>query len=473
MAGIEDFSSVTINLTRTPEAAVNFGVAMLLIDHADIPTDLRYRIMTRSTYQALVTGATTHDLWMDDLWGQTLNPDELYLTRWCSAATLAYLVCPNATTVVADWAALAGTAQLKITEGAANEDIVPDFTGDTSMADVCASIQAAMVAKAGITAAYTCQLDILGRVTITSDLSGSGSDTVSIGTPAAGVDLSLPAWLGGATSFFEDGHDIETLAEAMNDVLAVDNTPFIICERGGSIAQKVALSTAVNALDKIYLCVTNALDTKTAGTTDVAYLIHANDDQQTHLEYTEHTADNPDACICGEIMPYTEAKRSFALWPMLELNASGLHLLSGDVIPLTVAEVTFLATKGCDYLVSPRGLEHFATGLAAGGNEMRIMVGKFYCEAKITEEVYAYMLAQDVVTFSDDDILAVQGIMEKWLDEMVARKVLEADYTINMPSAADFTAATKATHIMDLTNVAEADAQISVNQINITLSWAI
>ncbi len=474
MAGISDFSSVTINLTRTPAAAVNFGVAMLLVDHADIPPDIRYRSMTRATYQALVTADTAHDLWMDDLWGQTLNPDELYLARWCSAATLAYLVCPNATTDVAAWAALAATAQLKIHEGVANEDIAPDFTGDTSMADVCATIQAAMLAGPGMTAAYTCSLDILGRVTIHSDLSGSGSDEVSIDTPAGGVDLSLPAWLGGATTIFQDGCDIETLAESMNLVLAVDNTPFIMCEIGGSIAQKVAFSTAVNALDKIFLCVSNDTDCKSGGsTTDVAYLIHANDDQQTHLEYTEHTADNPDACICGEIMPYTEARRSFALWPMLELHMSGLRVSDGEAIQLTVAEEVALAAKGCDYLVAPRGLEHFATGLAAGGNEMRIMIGKFYCEAMITEEVYAYMLAQDVVTFSDDDILAVQSIMEKWLDEMVIRKVLEADYTIDMPSAADFSAATKATHIMDLTNVANADAQITVNQINITLSWAI
>lgn len=472
MSGISKFSNVTINLTRTPKALVNFGVAMHLVDHADIPVDKRYRVLTRGTYAALLTPGTDHLAWCEALWGQSLNPSEMYLTRWISAATLAYLVLPNATTVVADWAALAATGQFKLVEGAANEDIAPDFTGDTSMDDVCASIQAALAAST-LGASYTCALDILNRVVITSDLSGAGSDALSIEAPVAGIDLSLPAWLDGATAINQDGMDAETHAAAMNAVLAVDNSPFIMTERGGDTAEQVDFSTAVNALDKIFLCVSHDVTCKSAGSsTDVAFLIHANADQQTHVEYTEHTDDDPDAAICGEIMPYTEAKRSFALWPLLGLHESGLSA-AGESIPLTDVEVIALEAKGADYLAKPRNVVHFANGLASGGNEMRIMVGKFFCEAMISADVYAYELAQDVVTYSDDDILAVQGIMERWLDEMVARKVLEPGYTVEMPSAADFTAAVKATHIMDLNNVAEADAQISVNQINATLSWAI
>lgn len=473
MPGIESFSDVTINLTRTPAAAVNFGVAMHLVDHADVPIDIRYRKLTRPTYAALTTAGTDHVAWMDDLWGQTLNPDELYLTRWVSTNSPSYMWFPNATTDVSVWAALAATAKLKILEdgGGDSEDISPDFTGDTSMADVCASIQTALAAST-LAAAYTCSLDILGRIVITSDNTGASAVDVAAGTPTTGVDLTLPAYLG--TYQAQDGLDAEALEDSMNLVLAVDNTPFAITQAGGSIAQQVALSTAVNALDKLLFLTNNDANAKaSAPTTDVGYLIEALGHNQTFIVYTEHTADNPDACICGEILPYTEAKRSFALWPMLELNASGLAPDGTTVIPMTTAEEVVLKAKGYDWIVSPRTLEHTTHGLAPGGNEIRIMFGKFFAEAMITDEVYAYMLAQDVVTYSDDDILAVQGIIEKWLDEMVSRKVLEPDYTVTMPSASSFSAATKATHIMDLANVAEADAQISVNKITISLSWAV
>jgi len=472
MPGIEQFSDVTINLTRTPAAAVNFGVSMHLVDHADIPIDLRYREMTRATYQALTTAGEAHVAWMDDLWGQTLNAEKLYLTRWLSAATLAHAIQASATSVASVYAALTTTGQFELTEGASTEDINPDFTGVTSMADVCTEIQT-VLALSTLGAAYTCSLDILGRIVIWSDLSGAtASETIEIGTPAAGTDLSGPLYLGTSTSVA--GFDVETLANAMNAVLAVDNTAFTMTQRGGSIAQVVAFSTAVEALDKLFILVTNDADTKSAvATSDAAYQLEALAHQQTFVAYTEHTADNPDAAICGEIMPYTEAKRSFALWPLLELNESGLDTDGVTAISLTTAEIIAIEAKGADYIASPRGQEHFANGLASGGNEMRIMFGKFYSEAKITDDVYAYMLAQDVVTFSDDDILAVQGIIEKWLDEMVTRKVLEPGYTVTMPAASSFSAATKATHIMALNNVASADAQISVNQITITLDWAV
>jgi hypothetical protein len=189
--------------------------------------------------------------------------------------------------------------------------------------------------------------------------------------------------------------------------------------------------------------------------------------------YTEHSTQHPDAAICGEIMPRTEATTSFAFTPLTGLSESGLHADGTTVIPLTVSERTALEAKGYDYLVNPAGSVHFVNGLASGGNEMRIMIGKMFTEAKISEEIYGYMVANNVVTFSDADIQAIKSIIVYWLDVMVARKVLDANYTITMPAASDFTAATKATHIMDLDDITDADAQIAVNRVNATLSWSV
>ncbi len=85
--------------------------------------------------------------------------------------------------------------------------------------------------------------------------------------------------------------------------------------------------------------------------------------------------------------------------------------------------------------------------------------------------VHGYLVAQDVVTFSDDDIQAIEGIVRYWYEEAVDRKLLAAGATITMPSADDFTAATKATHTMALSDIADMDVQQSVNDITITFTW--
>jgi hypothetical protein len=466
---INEIVPVTIGLSASPASQARFSTPILMVDHADIPVDKRYRTVTRSSYATALTASTDHLSWCTTLWSQNYNPSIAYIGRWVSSATPAYMVFPDAVATAATYAALTSTGQIKIVEGVSNEDINPDFTGDTSMTDVCASIETAL-GLGTLTASYTCSLDAYDRVVIYSDNTGSAADAVSAATPAAGTDLTGSAYLG--AEFSVAGLDAETLGESLAAIFAKDNTPFIVCERGAVLAEKVAFSTSVNAMDKILLLVTNDTDCKdSSSTTDMAYLIEALGHQKTHITYTEHSTQNPDAAICGEIFPRKEATTNLALTPLTGLSESGLDVDGTTVIPLTSDEISALEDKGTDFLVNPAGYVHLTNGLAAGGNEIRIMVGKAFMAAKISEDIYAYLLANDVVTFSDEDINAIKSRIVYWAEEMVDRKVLEAGYEITMPAASDFTAAMKATHQMDLDDLADMPAQIAVNKVDITLTW--
>jgi hypothetical protein len=466
---VSQIVNMSIGLSATPPSQATFTVPMMLVDHADIPIDRRYRITSKSAYASEYTSGTDHYLWLQAVWGQNYNPSQAYLGRWISAASPAYMYFPNATTDPAVYAALAATAQLKIHEGAANEDINPDFTADTSMADVAASIQAALAAGT-IPAAYTCTLDSLSRIVITSDNTGAAADAVSADTPAAGIDLTLAAYLGASVSVA--GYDAEGIEDAMNAILALDDTPYIMNERGGSISEQVAFSTGVQSLDKICLLrITDADAKDSTKTTDAAYLIGALNHQQTHTEYTEHDTQNPDGALCGEVFPQKEATVNIAHTTLLGVSESGLDGDGSTVIPLNDTERAALEAKGCDYLIDPAGSVTFSNGLTTGGNEIRIMVAKMFMAAKVSEEVYGYMVANKVVTFSDADILAIKAIIEFWADEMVDRKALQAGYEITMPTAASFTAAQQATHIMDLLDLSDMETQRAVNRVNISLTW--
>lgn len=476
MAKIQDFASLSIGLSVNPASQASFGVPLLLVDHADVPIDRRYRIVTRSSYATDLTASTAQANWCTALWGQNQNAESAYIGRWIDTASAAYMYFPDASTDYTVYVALAATAQLKIVEGAANEDINPDFTGDTSMADVAASIQVALAAGT-IPAAYTCTVDALDRLVITSDNTGDAADAVSAATPAAGTDLLLT--LGASVS--EAGHDAETQGAAASAIFALDNTPFVVCERGGNIADQVALATSMNALDKITLLVVNDTDAKSAvATSDTGYQINALGYNKCFVMYTEHATANgaaanqhPDAAIAGEVFPQKEATVHLAMTPLTGLSKSGLDADGTTVKSITATESAALLAKGYDWLVKPSTVTHFTHGLAPGGNEIRIMFAKMFCEAKVSEDVYAYMISNNVVTFSDEDILAVGGIVEYWLAEMVDRKALDEGYEIVLPAASSFTAATKATHEMDLDDVTAADSQRAVNKIAISLSWSV
>lgn len=481
MAKISDFSDVNISLSSSPAAQATFTTAMVLVDHSDIPIDLRYKTCTRSTYSTLFTASTNHVAWLDELWNasNTYNASEAYVGRWVSAASSPYIIFASPNETISGWTGVT-TGALTITDNdtTPNTDTISslDFSLVTDMDDICTVIQNALQAIAtpnisGLDTA-TCVYDIWGRIIIQNSTTGAAALTITASTPGAGVDLTLAGYLG--SSSIQAGLDIETQGAAATAIFALDNSPFMICEIGGTIANQVALATTLSVLDKYCELVTNDENCEdSTDTTNVIYLLKALDFSNVHVTYTLQTDEYPDAAICGEILPREEATTNFAMTQLFGLTQSGMKADGVTAGPIDAIGVAALAGFGGDYIVKPNTYYHLVSGLAPNGTEARIMIGKFFCEAKISEEVYEYMIANNVVTYSEAHLSAIKGIIIKWLDEMVRRQVLEAGYVVTMPTAASFSAATKATHIMALSNVTNAETQRSVNKITISLSWAV
>lgn len=480
---VEDIVLTSIGLTASPQSQASFTKSILLVDHADIPIDRRYRSFTKTSYPTGVTASTEHLGWLTTLWSQNYNPAIAYLGRWVSAASSPYMYCTSAA-----YTAYTGISDgtLTVVDSDANEDDITalDFQSCTSLANVATVIETAIqaVGTPNITGlgSVTCTVDILDRIMIThASVTGASAITLSIKPQGTGTDVTGSSYLG--TETVQAGLDAETLGAAQAAIIALNNDPFIWCQRGADIAQGLAFSTASNALSKICIILDDDANAKDSNeTSDVGYQIEALSHQKTFLAYSEHTTangatanQNADAAICGEIMPQIEAKVHWGQTALLGLSESGLDADKTTTKEMTSDEASALTAKGYDFLTKPAGSTHFTHGLAAGGNEIRVMIGKLYCESRISVGVYGYLLAQPVVTYSDTDIAAIKSIIIRWLDIMVERKVLEAGYVLTMPSAADFTAATKATHEMVLSDLTDADTQRVVNTITISLTWAV
>jgi hypothetical protein len=476
MAEIQDFASLTIGLTVNPASQANFSVPLLMVDSEDVPIDKRYIITTRSSKDTDLTADSAQLAWAGAVWGQNYNPAQAYIGRWVSAASSPYIVFGSPGTNITTWAAVAdGT--LRITDGTNDDDLTAlSFAAVTDLDDVAQVIETALQAIAipnitGLDTA-TCEVDQFNRIIIKNSTTGSAAAGISAAAEGTGTDLNGSDYLG--SSFSQDGLDAETLTTAANLVFALDNTPFILNEIGANTAQQVAFATGMNSLKKFLLLVVNDTDAKdSAISTDTGYQLNALGYNRCFVMYTEHTTQYPDGALCGEVYPQDEGAVHLAFTPLTGLSESGLAADGTTVKPLTATERAALEAKGYDYLVKPSTVTHFTNGLTPGGNEARIMVLKMYVEAKVDEDSYGYLIANNVVTFSDDDINSFKGIIENWLEVAEDRKGLEPGWTLEMPLASSFSAATKATHIMDLSDLGDAETQRAVNKVTMSLSWSV
>ena len=471
--------NVSTALSSTPPSTADFGVPAILVDHADVPLDVRYRTVSKDSYGTDLTTATDAASFAATLWGQNFNPALLYVVRWASAATAPMFICgPSFETTVATWAAISDGCFTVTTTAGADILTAIDFTGDVTLADVAATIQTKIAA--GGSSGAVCAVDALDRIYFYDGaVTGAGADTVVITASGAGTHLELAAWLDIANGWAVGGSDIETQMDAVNAMLALSDAPYAWFQRGGSTAQVTALSVGLNALNKILVIRESDVTAMTATTNDISYAIHALTHARTYGIFTKHTVvngaaadQNPDACFAGEILPRAEGTTSWANMPLAGVSESGLDNDGTTVRALTDAQRAFLEGKGCDYLIKPSAVTHARHGLSYGGQEMRVMVARDWFNYQCMVGFYNYTLARPVSTFSDTDLAAYKSVVVNFADILVGRNCLEAGYTVTMPLASSFSAAAKATHTLTISELLNADVTIAINDGVISMNWA-
>lgn len=469
---VNDTVNVSISLNTTAAPVVNYN-QMFLSDTTDVPVYRRYLDVTRTSYTSDLTSGQDPYNFAAAFWSQSRTATTLRIGRWVKTATAAYAIGASAVQTAATYAALTNTAQLKIVEGVSSEDINPDFTGDTTRAMVAASIQTAL--QAGVlTAAYTCSIDNLGNIQIVSDNTGAAADAVSWSTPAAGVDLSLPAYLGSSTSIA--GLDAEEPADALTAISALDDDYYDICIRGESAAQQQTLAAAVESLKKQCTLVTSVADDKNpVSTTDVPYLLNALAYDNTKMIYTEHTTTATggwvDATTQGTCLPAVEGTTSWGSEPLTGVYESGKDAFDSP-IPLTNAERTALENKSCNYIVDTGGSTYQRKGLQCSGEQTNIVLGRHWMENEMSSQIHAYNLTVPLAGFDNVTLGAYEKIVRSVLATALARGFIvdtrERPITVTFPDADDFTAAQRASHTMTLSNVFSCYMNSQVNDVVVT-----
>jgi len=360
----------------------------------------------------------------------------------------------------------------KITDGTTPTAVGPiDFDEDSTMAEVASTIQAAIrTAGSGIPALANAIVDFdpLGRMYIESAITGEAAATYTVISPDSGTDLTGENFFNIASrAFAVDGMDAEDPDDALAAILEKTNVPYEIHEIGASATQQVALGVTCAVYKKLLMLNLRLPAVKdSASTTDAAYLLDAANNSYAYGIYTEHAAQYPTAAVNGGILPRPEGSASMANNALQLVYESGLDDDGITPIALTPGERTALNDKNCDYLVAPNGPVICERGLTFAGIEVKHRVGYNWAEVRSAEEIYAYLLANEV-TYNDVDIQAICGILYHYIDILVKRKCV-ASYEINVPSAADISLIVQATHTLSLLEIASAISAYAVNDVVMT-----
>lgn len=220
--------NVTISTTPTFPSRGDFGLLNIVGKSEVISLGERFRLYT--TIDEVVADFETTDeeyIAAAVFFSQNPRPNQLMISRRADVAYAAELRGGlNAEQTLATWTAITD-GEFTISIDGVEEDILAvNFTGDTSLDDVAASIEAIIqaVAAGGYTAA-TCTWNG-DRFTITSGTTGATS-TITVLTEVSGgagtsIVTMLDAGASGGTAI--GGVDLETITESLDAITVVTDS---------------------------------------------------------------------------------------------------------------------------------------------------------------------------------------------------------------------------------------------------------
>ena len=476
MTDINSRISVYTNVATAVMGTLQFDT-LLLVDSEDIPLDSRYLITTPADYTTDLTASSAHRNWASIYFGQSVSPSRLILGRWASAPTSVYAVCSGFETTIATWALVTG-GSLKVTTTTGADDVgTMDFASCKTLAQVAAVIDAKLTASSGA----VCSVDALGRIIFTdADATGAGVRTCVLSAGTGGTDIYAAAYLNGADSYQVDGVDAESPATAFAAIRTVFDDFWNVSELGADDTQQRALAAAVEATKCKFCTLVNThtdCDDATK-TTDNAYLLSDLAYARTALIYTEHLDKYGylDAAITGRTLSLVPGSIQWDWSKITGVYESG-KALDGTSDSLSTTEQSALEAKNCNYCESVSGYKKIRMGRTTTGVPCNLIMGIDDMNSKIQSAIFTYFFNNDNPAFDEKTLSAIEGIVRTYLGLAVRAGIIidtpDDPIVYSFPLASSFSAATKASGTMALTNCYRATLNYPVNSISVYGTFAV
>lgn len=176
--------------------APSLSTGLILGTSTVIDTVQRMRIYNTLTAVAVDFGTVAEEYLAAVNWfGQSPQPTQINIGRWCKTAAAGKLLCASLTTantLITAWNSIAtGSFKIAVDGGVATNVPTLNFTGATTLAGVAAIIQTGIQGLGGAFAAVTCIYNAtLNRFEITSGTTGASSAIAFLTAGSTGIDIS-------------------------------------------------------------------------------------------------------------------------------------------------------------------------------------------------------------------------------------------------------------------------------------------
>lgn len=275
--------------------------------------------------------------------------------------------------------------------------------------------------------------------TFTDPTPGTSTE-LDIDGPAAGDVGIFAAPVGG------DIADVTADAGIAADILAVeayDNDWYAVQMDSASLDEVEGLATEIEALEKLYLA--RSVDTDVpdlasgVDVTSIGAILKASALDRTAVFYTE-SGDFLDAGMAGRALPTAPGSITWAYKTIAGVTADSFN--ATQILNLEAKDVNFNTTIA--------GVNVTRYGTVASGEYIDVMRGADWLKARIQERIYALLVNNEKVAYTDAGIQSIRGEILAQMTIAVAQGFLAADPppTCTVPLAAQVNAADKGNRIL-------------------------
>ena len=200
---------------------------------------------------------------------------------------------------------------------------------------------------------------------------------------------------------FWDSGNSQTISDAIGAIRAVNDDWYGVAFADDlAMADAEAVSATINSLDKIlFLRSTESGIVDPSSTSDLAYKLQSSGQKRTILFYSTDVDDRIDAGVAGQLLPN---QAGTITWAFKTINGS-------TAIAITTAQRDAIMGKGANLYHNVAGVNITQNGTTSSGEFIDVIRTIDYLKARIQENVYALLVSERKVPYTDKGVASVEG----------------------------------------------------------------
>lgn len=464
MGTVDQYIDAVFSLDDFYPEVPPFDVSAVLADTDEVPVDIRFRAFTKDSLTDVAAGVFKD--WLTAHFAYDKAPDHVIALRHIDTAVPpAYIVGDDYETTMTLWQALT-TPTFTVTDSDSNSTLVTCAT----MAGVTTFAQVLTILNAGLAALTTpdvvglddasFSIDPLGRVVLNMPSGQDDTDpTITItysatpatvayrlGLTAAGIGTSRPGY---AAETYLESYNAGKILASFFTLCLLDR----VTNNAAQIAEAYALATQAT-IDKHPTVFVDTSDEAIdpTETDDLYSVLEAAGNIAAMVIFGEYSDEYWDAAGVARFLAEEPGVAAFGGRQIYgTVKASGSANSNYD---LTATQRVNALSKGVNFVDKVSGVNFVHKGKSAAGKEFRMVAFKYWMEAMVAADGFAFKINQPSVLFDNTTLAFWDKTLRKYLEEggpkdKNGRGVVEW-WEITLPELSDFTAQNKSENHMPL-----------------------